>query len=278
MSIDQRRSFDHPLYQREGTNDLAQSGAQNVVVPPVLLQKFTSLRRGEAWSEAIAPEKSEIRDENKTFNVTHVANTQRERTEQMLQRSESISIGPLSRSRSAITRQGQANNITPGHTLPLRKTSLPTGRETRRASERQTPITEVPAAHMARPAEHNQNSYDDANKNDRGPFSDGYEWDAMTLNDEKRQSRASMGRRATLIQRTASIAENALQTVKETLAEVTRRSSLYQVYEDAKIQTARMQRSKAFMIAFEYTIYLLYICFIYFVLIGVPLWKGTVWW
>jgi len=29
---------------------------------------------------------------------------------------------------------------------------------------------------------------------------------------------------------------------------------------------------------FEYFVYLLLVCFVYFVLVGVPLWKGAVWW
>jgi hypothetical protein len=49
-------------------------------------------------------------------------------------------------------------------------------------------------------------------------------------------------------------------------------------FEKAKVRGAQMQRNKYAMIAFEYGIYLFLLCFIYFVLIGIPLWNGAVWW
>lgn len=57
-----------------------------------------------------------------------------------------------------------------------------------------------------------------------------------------------------------------------------RRSSIWQTYEMAKKRGVELQRSKAFQLTFEYTIYCLIILFVYFILIGVPLWKGTVYW
>ncbi|KAF2993823.1 hypothetical protein E8E13_001941 [Curvularia kusanoi] len=57
-----------------------------------------------------------------------------------------------------------------------------------------------------------------------------------------------------------------------------RRSSIWQTYETAKKRGIELQRSKAFQLTFEYTIYVVIVLFVYFVLIGVPLWKGTVYW
>jgi len=39
-----------------------------------------------------------------------------------------------------------------------------------------------------------------------------------------------------------------------------------------------MQRQKWAQILFEWSIYVFLVCFIYFVLIGMPLWRGAVWW
>ncbi|KAH6633644.1 nucleotide-diphospho-sugar transferase [Boeremia exigua] len=57
-----------------------------------------------------------------------------------------------------------------------------------------------------------------------------------------------------------------------------RKGSVWKTYENAKKRSAEMQREKWAQILFEYGIYLLLLCFIYFVLIGRPLWYGAVWW
>jgi hypothetical protein len=49
-------------------------------------------------------------------------------------------------------------------------------------------------------------------------------------------------------------------------------------YHKAKTRGQELQREKWAQVAFEYGIYALIILFIYFVLIGVPLWNGAVWW
>jgi hypothetical protein len=59
---------------------------------------------------------------------------------------------------------------------------------------------------------------------------------------------------------------------------VTRQSSMRKTFEQAKVRGAQLQRNKYAMLAFEYGIYVFLLCFIYFVLIGVPLWNGAVWW
>ncbi|KAJ4359220.1 hypothetical protein N0V95_002386 [Ascochyta clinopodiicola] len=57
-----------------------------------------------------------------------------------------------------------------------------------------------------------------------------------------------------------------------------RKGSVWKTYENAKKRGTELQREKWVQIVFEYGIYLFLLCFIYFVLIGLPLWKGAVWW
>ena len=49
------------------------------------------------------------------------------------------------------------------------------------------------------------------------------------------------------------------------------------VYDKAKIHGQNFQRKKWVQVTFEYTFYLLILCFIYFVLVGRPIWNGAVW-
>ncbi|KAK6194021.1 hypothetical protein LQW54_011869 [Pestalotiopsis sp. IQ-011] len=57
-----------------------------------------------------------------------------------------------------------------------------------------------------------------------------------------------------------------------------RRGSMVEMYEKAKVRGKQLERKKWVQVLFEYTIYLLLLCFVYFVLIGLPLWKGAVYW
>jgi hypothetical protein len=59
---------------------------------------------------------------------------------------------------------------------------------------------------------------------------------------------------------------------------LTRSSTMRDTYHKAKTRGQELQREKWAQVAFEYGIYALIILFIYFVLIGVPLWNGAVWW
>jgi hypothetical protein len=67
------------------------------------------------------------------------------------------------------------------------------------------------------------------------------------------------------------------QTARNVVGRV-RRSSMYEVYEKAKARGVELERKRWVQVAFEYSVYLILICFIYFVLIGMPLWKGAVYW
>jgi hypothetical protein len=53
---------------------------------------------------------------------------------------------------------------------------------------------------------------------------------------------------------------------------------MFGTYEKAKQKGTELQRKKWVQITFEWTIYLILLLFVYFVLIGVPLWNGAVWW
>lgn len=81
-------------------------------------------------------------------------------------------------------------------------------------------------------------------------------------------------RKGSVFQRHVSIVADALHNVKDTV----RNTELTDLYEKAKARGQHLQRKKWVMILFEYTIYLILVAFVYFVLVGVPLWKGTVYW
>lgn len=53
---------------------------------------------------------------------------------------------------------------------------------------------------------------------------------------------------------------------------------MYAVYEKAKVRHIALQRKHWVRVLFEYTLYALLVLFVYFVLVGMPLWKGAVWW
>ncbi|KAJ5689046.1 hypothetical protein N7462_003438 [Penicillium macrosclerotiorum] len=57
-----------------------------------------------------------------------------------------------------------------------------------------------------------------------------------------------------------------------------RQSSIHDTYEKAKARSVALHRKYWVRLAFEYGLYILLILFVYFVLIGVPLWNGAVWW
>lgn len=55
-------------------------------------------------------------------------------------------------------------------------------------------------------------------------------------------------------------------------------SNLQEVYEKAKLRGVAIQRKHWVRLLFEYSIYAFLVLFVYFVLVGMPLWKGAVWW
>jgi hypothetical protein len=76
----------------------------------------------------------------------------------------------------------------------------------------------------------------------------------------------------------ATLYRTITRTITQRTTDFMRRSSLYDVYQNAKIRGQHLQRKKWVQITFEYAFYLILLCFIYFVLVGQPLWGGAVWW
>ena len=78
--------------------------------------------------------------------------------------------------------------------------------------------------------------------------------------------------------RRASVAvENAVDTVFGPVANAVRRSTLADIYEKAKVRQVKLMRSTLAQYTFEYAFYVLIAATVYFVLVGLPLWKGVVW-
>ena len=88
---------------------------------------------------------------------------------------------------------------------------------------------------------------------------------------------AQRGRKGTLQSVADAIVPDSLQR-KMTNASYFKRSEMFGTYEKAKQKGVDIQRKKWVQVTFEYTIYLIMVLFIYFVLIGIPLWNGAVWW
>ncbi|KAJ9091303.1 hypothetical protein QFC21_007258 [Naganishia friedmannii] len=69
-----------------------------------------------------------------------------------------------------------------------------------------------------------------------------------------------------------------LQSAAQGVTDVARRMSLFNLYEKAKVRGVELQRSRRFQLVFEWSIYLLLLAFVYLVLVGMPIWKGAVYW
>lgn len=98
--------------------------------------------------------------------------------------------------------------------------------------------------------------------------------DRVASHTSQNSKRSDQARKSSILHRPASVVAETLQNVKDTL----RRSSLADLYDKAKVRGEKLQRKKWVMIFFKYIFYLILVAFVYFVLIGVPLWKGAVYW
>lgn len=79
------------------------------------------------------------------------------------------------------------------------------------------------------------------------------------------------------VARRASIAiGNVVEKVKISVTAPLRRSSLQDVYEKAKIRQVQLRRSPVAQFTFQYVFYLFTLAAIYFIFVGFPLWKGLV--
>ncbi|KAH6889379.1 nucleotide-diphospho-sugar transferase [Thelonectria olida] len=71
---------------------------------------------------------------------------------------------------------------------------------------------------------------------------------------------------------------HSMQSRARRLSHAVRRSSIWDVYETAKRRGVEIQRKPWAMVVFEYAFYFFLVALVYFVIIGMPLWKGSVWW
>jgi len=89
--------------------------------------------------------------------------------------------------------------------------------------------------------------------------------------------KAALARLCMRKDRNESVVGPAVQKVKQGAADLARRNSLLDVYDKAKIRGEQLQRKRWVQLVFEFSCYLLIFCFIYFVLVGRPIWNGAVW-
>ena len=87
-------------------------------------------------------------------------------------------------------------------------------------------------------------------------------------------------RRTTVSSLRANAIRRASVAVADTFERVitrVRKGSMVDLYEKAKIRQEQLKRSTWVQYLFEYTMYLLLIASVYLVLVGMPLWRGAVW-
>lgn len=78
--------------------------------------------------------------------------------------------------------------------------------------------------------------------------------------------------------RVGSEAPPVMQRVGRRLSQAVLRSTPYEVYDKARIRGGELHRKRWAQLPFEYTFYVFLLAFTYFVFVGIPLWKGAVWW
>lgn len=99
-----------------------------------------------------------------------------------------------------------------------------------------------------------------------------------TMNPVSSDNTAGQRARRSTLQTVANTVVTAVQSTTAAVTASARRTTIADIYEKAKVRKTELERKKWVQIAFEVTFYLILLCFIYFVLIGVPLWRGAVWW
>ncbi|KAK3044429.1 hypothetical protein LTS18_001308, partial [Coniosporium uncinatum] len=77
---------------------------------------------------------------------------------------------------------------------------------------------------------------------------------------------------------TLDILPEPVQEAIQVVAEKVKNSEMAELYEKAKVKGQTFQRKPWVQKVFEYGIYTILILFVYFVLVGRPLWNGAVWW
>ncbi|KAI4721142.1 hypothetical protein E4T48_02628 [Aureobasidium sp. EXF-10727] len=261
----------------EGKNDKANSAnpATDVVIPSTLLNAITS---GPFISHPNQSQDEDSQDTTKNFDIRVVAQRLHEETSRILDRSASISIAELARKPVSKTEH------------EFRKTSLEPNFDSAFKNQGLSPHHSNSGRHVLPTVEegkiiaaHNRSTTDDY----FGSYSIGAQGPRLNQRtssdrsvsrkarmDEPSPTHPSASRKESIVQRSASIVLETVENVKQAI----RRSSIHDVYEKAKKRGVELQRSKWAMRLFEYTIYFILVAFVYFVLVGVPLWKGAVYW
>lgn len=301
-------------YSREASEAFTRrSRAESIVIPNHLLGTISERKEWQPDRRQSRYSTSTRTDPLSRFDVVQIAYEQRRDFDA---RAHSIAVGGLERSRT-LGIDSKANDFgIAGGREPLRKTSLPTviegsmrGAETPRSIP-QSPTLGPQEDRPERPttsaskkknrrsfievlAENSvvfrnlanydmgASSYSDSVKSraesieEPDPFSDPiYVVPGEKVLDE--ESDGGLTRTPTALSkiRNASVVQAAQQTINS----FARKSSLADVYEKAKARGIYLQRKRWVQILFEYSIYALILLFIYFVLVGRPLWNGAVWW
>ncbi|KAJ9618940.1 hypothetical protein H2203_008756 [Taxawa tesnikishii (nom. ined.)] len=257
-------------------------------------------------------------DAREHFDVQRIAQEQGQEVQRALTRAASISVGAFGRSRATGQDTPVNNFGVSGHPTHFRKTSLAPNWGSNIGSQADVPsrspsndIRNPFADPSPRSLEANHNPFSSnldalpegktVSAFDFGDFSFGQDHDRAGTNltddvdpatgrSELRRTSTirlqiaprpsitrsvqSGSRRGTIVERAASVVQNTLDAVANTV----RRSSLYDVYEKAKVRGVELQRKKWVQVLFEWTFYVILLAIIYFVLIGLPLWKGAVYW
>ncbi|KAK1809366.1 hypothetical protein LTR12_016280 [Friedmanniomyces endolithicus] len=81
-----------------------------------------------------------------------------------------------------------------------------------------------------------------------------------------------------IVQGPADDITSAVQVATTGVTKAVRRTSIFSVYEKAELRGLQLQRKRWAQFLFEYVVYLILLCFVYFVLIGRPIWNGAIWW
>ncbi|OJD32598.1 glycosyl group 2 family protein [Diplodia corticola] len=71
---------------------------------------------------------------------------------------------------------------------------------------------------------------------------------------------------------------SAVKQRMQSVGDAMRNTSIYQLYDKAKSRGKALQRARSTMVLFEYGLYALALVVVYFVFVGLPLWKGCVYW
>jgi len=280
-----RRTSTALASQNSHTEPLA---PQNIVIPANLLP--TSLAPYDLSGESNA-----VDEPHQSFDVQDIAHQQREEVRSTFTRPASISIGEHEHGRT-IGLFGLANNADiPEKNNLTRKTSLNSRQEARLSrihggAGAPSHISEINRLPSVREERRRGPDYFGSvvwNKDAPVAGATGAQdfaagagqttavFDESSGKIERRSTHQSRTtRQGSVIQRTASVVEEALQNVVQAV----RRSSLADLYDKAKVRGQKLQRKRWAQLLFEYTFYIIILAFVYFVLVGVPLWKGTVWW